>query len=104
LYYCQIVRTWAPELSDPSIDIAFLRLNTLPERGVTPIKLDDKVVFLNHFASIGFKKAEEFTGLSAKGEIRILTRIKTSEGLLSPEVIQLYSPNEIEPGMSGLQF
>jgi S1-C subfamily serine protease len=29
---------------DPSIDIAFLRLNKLPEKGVIPVKLDDKVV------------------------------------------------------------
>jgi S1-C subfamily serine protease len=52
---------------DPSIDIAFLKLDNLPEKGVTPVKLDDKVVSLNHFASIGFKKAEEFKWLSAGG-------------------------------------
>jgi hypothetical protein len=86
----------------PSIDIAFLKLDSLPEKGVTPVKLDGKVVRLNHFASIGFKKAEEFTGLSAKGEIGIPTRIKNSNGhIISPEVIELYSPNQIEPGMSG---
>src|SRR5215213_813276 len=88
---------------DPSIDISFLRLDRLPEKGVTPVKLDDKVVSLNHFASFGYKKAEEFSGLSAKGEIRILTYIKNSKGnIISPQVIQLYSPdNEIQPGMSG---
>jgi hypothetical protein len=87
---------------DPSIDIAFLKLDKLPEKGVTPVKLDDKIVSLNHFASIGFKKAEEFTGLSAKGEIRILTHIENSNSnLQSPALIELYSPNQIEPGMSG---
>jgi S1-C subfamily serine protease len=86
---------------DPSLDRAVLKLEWLPEKGVTSVKLDDKVVSLNHFASIGYRKADEFTGLSARGEIRIATRIRTSEGRVSPIVIQLYSTNEIEPGMSG---
>ena len=31
----------------------------------------------------------------------IPTNIKTEEGLLSPQVIQLYHKKQIEPGMSG---
>src|SRR5919106_568099 len=89
---------------DASIDISYLKLDKLPEEGVIPVKLVDKVVQLkNHFASIGYKRAEEFTGLSAKGEIRILTHTRDANGnISSPELVQLRSPdNEIEPGMSG---
>jgi S1-C subfamily serine protease len=85
---------------DSSVDIAFLRLDNLPEKGVIPVMLDDKVISLNHFASIGFKKAKEFKWLSARGDIGIPTEIKTSEGLPAPGAIELHS-NQIEPGMSG---
>jgi hypothetical protein len=85
---------------DPSMDIAFLRLEKLPEYGVTPVQLDDKVILLNHFACIGYKKREEFMGVIAKGEIRTLMRIKASNGSLC-ELIQIYSPNEIGQDMNG---
>src|SRR5919106_4878051 len=90
---------------DPSVDLAFLKLDLtpLPEQNkkLAPVELDDKVITLNDFASVGFKKAHMFAGLSAYGTVGIPTRKKTKEGLLSPQIIELHHNKKIQPGMSG---
>lgn len=93
------------EYCDPTLDIAFLQLKIKQGKKLSDYaavaKLDDndESLFGHDFASIGFRKAEEFAYLSAHGEIRIPMRRKNEEGR-EIELIQLYS-DEIEEGMSG---
>lgn len=46
-------------MCDSSIDISFFSYIALPEKGVTPVNVDDKAISLNSFANICYKNAEE---------------------------------------------
>jgi uncharacterized protein YjbI with pentapeptide repeats len=99
---CVIAAYPIQDYCDPFYDFAFLKLkdNLLPDKTcVAP--LTKTIQFYNKFASIGFRKSNVFDKpLSSSGDIRPTTRLKSKEGIDSPEIIQLYS-DEIEERMSG---
>jgi hypothetical protein len=96
----------AEEYCNPSLDVAFLRLQgqdkRLPENSAVAY-LSETVYSEHKFKSFGFRKPRQFAGLFSDLEIRGTTREISSNTTFSQDVLQIYS-DEIEPGMSELQF
>jgi hypothetical protein len=91
------------EYCSPDLDIAFLEIREkLPEQSaVAP--LGEEVVDGHEFASVGFRKADQFgKPLGTRGRIQVITSLKGNddEKSVAPRLIQLYS-DQIEEGMSG---
>jgi ATP/maltotriose-dependent transcriptional regulator MalT len=88
------------DISKPELDLAVLRLQDDVPNGVSPLPVGGDIRYGNNFRSLGFRKAQLFEGLDARGTIRHITvRRDRSEGK-NTEIIQLYT-NEIDHGMSG---